>query len=240
MSLWFLLAAFFADVLGTMAGFGSSTLLLPIAVLFFDFGTALALVAWMHIAGNIGRIIFFRGGVSGGIVVVFGFFSVVFALVGALLVTSLDQATLKGLLGIFLVVYAGYTLTHPSFKLPHGKTSLAIGGASSGFLAGLIGTGGALRGAALAALKLPKAKYIATSAAASLAVDATRLPVYIHEGFLSREQLWYLPVLFVVALAGSYAGKRLVDKVPQASFSKIVLIAIGLVGFYFTAEWLRS
>lgn len=238
MSIWFLLAAFIADVLGTMAGFGSSTLLLPIAVLFFDFGTALALVAWMHIAGNIGRIVFFRQGLSVHFVLIFGAFSVVFSLLGALLVTSLDQATLKGLLGVFLTAYAGYSILHPEFKLPRSRSALAVGGASSGFLAGLIGTGGALRSAALAALRLPKAKYIATSAAVALAVDATRLPIYIHEGFLPRDYIGYLPVLFVLAIAGSYIGKRLVDKIPQLAFTRFVLSAIGLAGLYFVVDWL--
>lgn len=36
----FFLTAFFAEIIGTIVGFGSSTILLPLAVLFFDFNTA--------------------------------------------------------------------------------------------------------------------------------------------------------------------------------------------------------
>ena len=50
----FWLAAFFAEVIGTMAGFGSSAVFLPVALFFLDFQTTLTLVAVFHMSGNIG------------------------------------------------------------------------------------------------------------------------------------------------------------------------------------------
>lgn len=40
---WILSLALFAEILGTMAGFGSSTIFLPIMLLFFDSKTTLVL-----------------------------------------------------------------------------------------------------------------------------------------------------------------------------------------------------
>jgi hypothetical protein len=54
----------FFSVVGTMAGFGSSTIFLPLASCFVDFKTALVLVAIFHFFGNIGRITFFRHGLD--------------------------------------------------------------------------------------------------------------------------------------------------------------------------------
>ena len=113
-----------------------------------------------------------------------------------------------------------------------------IGGAISGFLAGLIGTGGALRGAFLSAFNLSKEKYIATAAAIALAVDLTRLPVYLGEGFLDSRYYWFIPTLIVIALAGSFVGKQIVTQLPQAIFRKVVLLALLLVGAYFVYGWL--
>ena len=56
----FFLSAFVAEIIGTMAGFGSSTIFLPLALFFVDFKTAIVLVAIFHLFGNIGRISFFR------------------------------------------------------------------------------------------------------------------------------------------------------------------------------------
>jgi hypothetical protein len=80
---------------------------------------------------------------------------------------------------------------------------------------------------------LPKDTYIATAAAIALAVDATRIPIYLRQGFLDSAFYWYLPVLFILALTGSYIGKQIVKRFPYEVFRKVVLIAIFLVGVKF-------
>ena len=44
----FFLSAFVAEIIGTMTGFGSSTIFLPLALFFVDFKTAIVLVAIFH------------------------------------------------------------------------------------------------------------------------------------------------------------------------------------------------
>ncbi len=57
--LLFLAGALIAEVIGTMAGFGAATVLTPIAVLFMDVKTAIAVVACFHLFGNGSRLGFF-------------------------------------------------------------------------------------------------------------------------------------------------------------------------------------
>ncbi|MBI2022810.1 sulfite exporter TauE/SafE family protein [Candidatus Daviesbacteria bacterium] len=233
MEILFFLAAFFSEIVGTIAGFGSSTIFLPLALLFFDFKTALILVALFHIFGNLGRIGFFRSGLDKNILIKFGLPSILFTLLGALLVSVIEQNLLKGILGIFLVFYSLISLFKEGFKVKPTLSNSIIGGGMSGFLAGLIGTGGALRGAFLTAFSLPKEKYIATAAAIALAVDLTRIPVYFSQGFLENKFYWYIPILFALALAGSFSGKQIVDKIPKTQFRKVVLVAILAIGVKF-------
>jgi len=238
MNLLFLLSALISEILGTIAGFGSSTIFLPLALLSFDFKTALILVAFFHIVGNISRISFFKKGLDKKLLIKFGAPSVVLTIIGALVVVYLPQDILKGILGVFLLMYAAYSLLQDKFRIPASTTSAVIGGALSGFLAGLIGTGGALRGAFLTGYGLTKEKYIATAAAIALVVDLTRIPIYISQGFLRHEYYWYLPVLFILAIAGSFMGKQIVKLFPYKMFRKVVLIAILLVGIKFLVEWI--
>lgn len=233
MSFLFLIAALLAEVVGTIAGFGSSTIFLPLALFFLDFKTALVLVAFFHVFGNIGRISFFRHGLHKRLLLTFGIPSVIATLVGALLVTFISQELLKALLGSFLVVYAGISLGKDTLQFAATKQNALLGGSVSGFLAGLVGTGGALRGAFLTAFGLPKEQYITTAATIALAVDITRIPVYVQQGFLTPQYYSYLPLLLVVALSGSFIGKRIVDRVPQAQFKKIVLVALLAIGLKF-------
>ena len=210
MVMLFFLTAFVSEIAGTMAGFGSSTIFLPLAILFFDFKTALVLVAFLHIFGNVGRIAFFKHGIDWNLILKFGVPSVLFTIIGALLVSRIPQDALKGYLGVFLIGYALYSLWKENFAVSPSNTNAIAGGGISGFLAGLIGTGGALRGAFLTGFKLPKDKYIATAASIALAVDITRIPIYITQGFLESKYYWYIPILFLVALAGSFTGKQIV------------------------------
>ena len=238
MSILFFFSAFIAEVLGTIAGFGSSTVFLPLALLFFDFKSALVLVALFHIFGNISRVSFFKHGLDRHILIIFGIPSVILTLIGALLVAYLPQEMLKGILGAFLIIYLIIYMWKEDLKVRPSLFNSVIGGGLSGFLAGLIGTGGALRGAFLTAFGLPKEKYIATAAAIALAVDFTRLPVYFTEGFLSKQYYWYIPFLFIIALAGSFTGRQIVKRVPQNTFKKVVLIAILVIGIKFVYDLL--
>ena len=233
MEILFWISALVAEIVGTMAGFGSSTIFLPIALFFYDFRTALILVAVFHISGNIGRIAFFRNGFDLKMLLRFGLPSVIMTLAGALLVQYVSQPLLKFVLGVFLFLYVAFSLWKPDFKAKPGLRNSLAGGSLSGFFAGLIGTGGALRGAFLNSFDLEKSVYISTAAAISLAVDITRIPVYLSNGYLPRELLIFLPFLFLVAIAGSFIGKKIVGKIPQIIFRKFVLVCIGLVSIKF-------
>ena len=236
--LLFLAAAFLAEIIGTIAGFGSSTILLPIALFFFDFPTALVLVAIFHISGNIGRATFFKHGFHRKILVNFGIPSILMTIVGALLVAYIPQDLLKFILGIFLIAFSVFSWRHPDFRFAPTKRNSVIGGAVSGFFAGLIGTGGALRGAFLNSFKFKKEVYIATAAVIALAVDLTRVPIYIFNGFLREEFYTVIPILFLLAIMGSYIGKQLVERISQKSFRKIVLLMIIAVSLKFVYDGL--
>jgi uncharacterized protein len=140
-----LIIALFSEIVGTMAGFGSSTIFLPLASYFVEFKTALVLAAIFHLFGNISRITFFRHGLDKNVLLIFGIPSFVLSLLGATLVGDLSQTVLKFILGIFLIVVSVTFLIKPKLAFPANRKSLVLGGGISGFMAGLIGTGGALR-----------------------------------------------------------------------------------------------
>jgi uncharacterized membrane protein YfcA len=121
----------------------------------------------------------------------------------------------------------------PGLSLEPTGRNILLGGSISVFFAGLIGTGGALRSSFLTSYDLGKSVYISTAAAISLAVDISRIPVYFASGYLPRKYYCFVPLLFIVAIAGSFIGKRIVSKVPQEKFRIFVLVFIGLVSLKF-------
>jgi uncharacterized membrane protein YfcA len=232
----FIIIGFFSEIIGTMAGFGSSTIYLPLASYIYDFQTALVLVAIFHFFGTISRIAFFRHGLEKNILLLFGIPSFVLSLIGATLVGYLSQTLLEFMLGLFLILISATFLLNPKLAFPANGKFLVLGGTLSGFITGLVGTGGALRASFLTGLKLEKERYIATAAVIALGTDATRIPSYISAGFLSEQYYYLIPLLFAIAVAGSYVGRKIVTKIDQDKFKKMVLIAIILASIKFIVD----
>jgi uncharacterized membrane protein YfcA len=236
----FFIVAFISEVIGAVAGFGSSTIFLPLALFFVDFETALILVAISHLFGNLGRVNFFRHGLDKKIIATFGIPSILFSFLGASIVGILSQDILKVILGIFLITISILFLVRPSMKVPTNRNMVMTGGGISGLITGLVGTGGALRATFLTGFNLEKTRYIATAAVIALGTDATRIPLYLSQGFLMQQYYYYIPILAATAIGGSYIGKKIVGKIDQNIFRKIVLVTIILVSINFIISGSRS
>src|ERR671931_2035748 len=232
-SLLFFLIAFISEVIGAIAGFGSSTIFLPLALFFVDFKTALKLVAVSHLIVNIGRINFFRHGLDKKMIITFGIPSILLSFLGASLIGALPQSVLQIILGIFLIAFSVIFLLKPSLKFAANTRTTITGGSISGFITGIVGTGGALRAMFLTGFNLEKTKYIATAAVIALATDSTRIPSYLYQGFLLPQYYYYIPIFFVTAIGGSILGRKIVGKINQMMFKKFVLVSITLVGIKF-------
>jgi len=87
---------------------------------------------------------------------------------------------------------------------------------------------------------MDKEKYIATSAVVALGTDVTRIPYYITAGFLPEQYYYLIPFLFVSAFLGSYVGRKIVTRIDQEKFKKLVLIAIILVSVKFVLDGITA
>jgi hypothetical protein len=151
---------------------------------------------------------------------------VILTVLGAYIVIYVPQNVLTVLLGVFLLLFSIYSLLHPDFKVKAGKINTIIGGSLSGFLQGLIGIGGPLRGSFLISYNLDKFKYIATLSAIAVFIDITRIPIYYFNNLLEPQFYYLIPPLVIIGVVGSYTGKKIVNKISQNTFKKFVLIAI--------------
>ena len=232
--------AFIAEIAGTISGFGSSSIFLPIAHQFLNYETALILVALYHIFGNTARLSLFYTHWNARIFFLFGIPSIFATILGANLVGMIDENILKIILGIVLTLFAFYSLLHPSFEIKATPLLWGVGGALSGFTAGLIGTGGVLRGAFMTLFGLSKEVYIATIASIALLVDFTRIPIYFWNGFLGKEYFCYIPVLFVIAFLWSFIGKKIVAQVETKVLKSIILLWIIALSIVLILQWYFS
>ena len=116
------------------------------------------------------------------------------------------------------------------WKLRASDRNASIGGTISGFIAGLAGTGGAVRGITLTAFALEKGAFVATSAWIDMGVDLSRSAVYASQGYVTGEVLAYLPAMAVIAMSGSWLGKRVLERIDQKHFRSLVLLLVVAAG----------
>lgn len=226
----FFLIALLSEIVGTVAGFGSSVFFVPLASFFFDFHQVLALTSILHVFSNAAKLVFFGKHIQLRLLLLFGIPSVAAVIVGAYLSTKLTLRFDELTLGLFLILLSVFLLRNPSARISASQFNAITAGGVAGFLAGLIGTGGALRGLALAAFDLEKGVFVATSAGIDSGVDFSRMIIYLRSGYLAPKSLIYIAGLLVIAFVGSYIGKLSLTHIHQKHFRRIVLGFVLLIG----------
>ena len=220
-----------AGGVGTLTGFGTSTIMVPALLLFYPLPQTLLLVAIVHWFGDIWKLLLFREGIRWRLIVAFGVPGLVMSFAGARATLIADETVLSRVLGGVLLLYVVFLLFKSTFKMAENLGNAGIGGGLSGFLAGLFGVGGAVRGAFLLAFDLPKAVYIATSGGIGLVIDSTRLITYWAGGTRLPEALALGLIAFIPAsLLGAKLAERVVDRIPQQSFRIVVAVFLMLAG----------
>ncbi|MBG49386.1 MAG: hypothetical protein CML05_13960 [Pseudozobellia sp.] len=228
----FLLLALLAEILGTIGGFGSSVFFVPIANFYFDFESVLGLTAIYHLSSNLSKIFLFKKGLNKRLLIAIGLPSIIFVIVGGILTKVVNSNYLEIVLGLFLVTLSAIFLMNKNLAINPNRKNAIIGGSLSGFSAGLLGTGGAIRGLTMAAFNLEKNVYIATSAFIDFWIDFSRTFVYLFNGFIHKHDLVYVPFLLLIGLIGTAIGKKILHYIPQEKFKVIslsLILTIGLV-----------
>ncbi|GAK75495.1 hypothetical protein JCM19275_175 [Nonlabens ulvanivorans] len=226
----FLILALLAEVLGTIGGFGSSVFFVPVANFYFDFQSVLGITALFHLSSNVTKIAFFRKGLDKRLLLYLGIPAIIFVSIGAFLSKYVNPGMLGLILGVFLIVLSLVFLIFKKLVVKDSNKNAIAGGVLSGLSAGLLGTGGAIRGITMAAFKMDKATFIATSAAIDFGVDASRAVIYYYNGYMHQDHLYIAGLLLIVAIVGTWIGKRILAYFSQEQFRTLVLVLILIIG----------
>ena len=236
----FFLLALLAEIIGTISGFGSSILFVPLASIFINFKLVLGITAVFHVFSNLSKIFLFQKGINRNIAIKLGVPAVIFVILGAYLTSVIPLKEIELSMNLIILGLTILLISGVGKKIEQTNFNLYTGGVISGFMAGLIGTGGAIRGVTLAAFGLEKDIFIATSALIDLGVDTSRAVVYILQGYFQQEHIVFIPFLIVIAIVGSYLGKKVLVYLPEKYFHYVVLGVIGTISILQTIQYFRA
>lgn len=232
--LYIALLTILASGIGTITGFGTSTILIPILLFYLPLPETLLVVGVIHFSGDIWKMILFRKGFDWKLILTFGLTGIMASYLGARIVFSASPELLLRILGAFMLAYVIFLVFKPDFKVPKKNLTAITGGGLSGFFAGIFGVGGAIRTLFLSAFDLPKAVFIATTGAIAFLIDSTRITTYLVNGVrLEDAYLWGFLVFIPASFAGTALAKKVVDKIPQKWFRMVVALFLFVMGIKF-------
>lgn len=251
-SFFFLLfSSFFASVLAFFSGFGLTTLLLPLLVIFLPLPLAVSATAIIHLANNLFKALLVWKSCDWKIVWKFGSLSWIASILGAYLFAKISflepiliysigfrdaRVTWIGLLiGTLLIVSLCLEFLEKQRPGALATKYLSIGGVLSGFFGGISGNQGVIRSAFLIQLNLAPNVFIATSVFCSLIVDIPRTVIYGITYFPEFYEQSFIVLLFgalSAAFMGSLAGIYLLPKITilgLKSFVSFVVVVFSLL-----------
>ncbi|OGG59236.1 hypothetical protein A2765_03365 [Candidatus Kaiserbacteria bacterium RIFCSPHIGHO2_01_FULL_56_24] len=229
------LLTFGTAIIGTIAGFGISTIMVPVLALGFPIPEVLLFVGIVHWLDGVWKIILFRReGLNIRLVLWFALPAAATSVLGALLTFKVPGEILLQIVGIGLIGYVAFLFARPAFRLARTARNEFVAGLVSGFLPGLVGVGGEIRSAFLSAFDLPKASFIFTSGVIALFIDTGRVATYFIGGTrLSGDFLFALMVAVPASLAGAWLAKRIANRIPQRLFRPLIGVLLLLVSIKF-------
>ena len=230
-TLAFSAAAVAAGGVASVSGFGIGSVLTPLLPL--RAGTMLAVAAGSipHVLATALRFWLVRDHVNRRVLLGFGLTSAAGGLAGALLHSRFQSPALGLVLGALLVFAGLMGLTGLAARLRLEGPWAWGAGLLSGAFGGLVGNQGGIRSAAMLGFDVPKAEFLATATAIGLMVDAARMPVYLATEWRTLVPLWPLIALGSAGtLAGTLAGKRVLERLPESLYRRAVSSAILALG----------
>lgn len=224
------IGAFAAAAISATAGFGGALLLLPILIRVVGVEAAVPLLTMAQLIGNVARVGFYYREIRWRPVGLFLGAAIPAAIAGAMLFVSLPKEIGIRLIGGAILCFVLLRMSGLA-KFGPSNFVLVAGGAVVGFLSGLAGSAGPLGAAIFLALGLPPMAYIASEAVTAATMHAAKLLIYKSSLDLGSE-FWPLGLaLGVTMILGTWASKRLIERIPADLFRKLVgvlLVAIAL------------
>ncbi len=151
-------------------------------------------------------------------------------IVALYLFKSIDTSTLVHALGVFIILFAIYSLLGFELKQHCSRKWAAVAGTVGGVVSTLFGTGGPLYVIYFQLRGLPKSVFRSTVATAFLIEGGIRLSGYAVAGFYSKDILLWTAAAIPVMAIGLYIGGHLHTNISQRHFQQAVGVLLIISG----------
>lgn len=207
-----------AGTLSGIVGFGSSIMLMPVLVIEFGPRQAVPIMAVAAIMANLSRILAWWREVDWRACAAYSVTGIPGAAMGAGTLLVLPSQVIEVALGAFFLAMIPLRRWLSSRKLKPDLWHLAVIGLVVGYVTGIVVSTGPITVPIFLAYGLVKGAFLATEAASSLAVYASKVAVFRTFGFLPTEILVQGLITGSSLMCGAFIAKRFVLKLEPDYF----------------------
>ncbi|KQP37410.1 sulfite exporter TauE/SafE family protein [Pseudorhodoferax sp. Leaf274] len=217
-----LLVGLVAGAVSGVIGTGSSVMLLPVLVHAFGPKQAVPIMAVAAVVGNAARVLAWWRSVDWRAVCAYALPGAPAAMLGARTLWAMPAQAVDIALGLFfvLVVPLRHWLQRRQWRLQ--LWQLAVAGAAIGYLTGVVLSTGPLSVPAFSAYGLVKGAFIGTEAASALLLYVAKSLAFAQLGGLPWEVLSRGLIVGAALMAGTFAGKAFVLRLPAGLFQRLL------------------
>jgi len=232
---WLILgaAAIVGSTIGGVAGFGTGVIMIPAIAWSVGVKATVPVLTICMLVGNSARVWFSRGEIEWRVVAAFLVGAVPATIVGATLYARIESEWLSRILGAFMIL--AVPLRHwlarsgIAVRLRH----FPLIGAGFGFLSAIVGAVGPLITPFFLSHGLRKGRYLATDALCTVGSYITRGIVFRRAELLTGPIILTGLYIGVVMIGGAWIGRRLMDRMSEKSFLRIVEVLLIVFGLHF-------
>lgn len=229
-----------AGTIGGVVGFGSGVLLLPVVTWAFGPQAAVPILTVASLCGNASRAALYLREIDWRVVGYYCAGAIPAAVLGALVFVRLESHVIPFVFGAFVIAMVPVRRWAAKHELRAKLRHFPLVGATMGFLSAIVSTTGPINAPFFLSFGLVRGAYLATEAASTAFVHATKSLVYGKFSALRPDTLMIGVALGALLLVGSYLGKRIVNRVDGARFIVIVEVALVVSGVVMVAQGIAA
>ncbi|MFC5552213.1 sulfite exporter TauE/SafE family protein [Massilia aerilata] len=217
-----LLVGVAAGVVSGIVGTGSSMMLMPVLVIFFGPQQAVPIMAIGAVMGNLGKVLAWRREIDWRVCAAYCSTAVPGAALGVRTLLALPVHAVDLVLGAFFIgmVPARRWLARRDFRFS--LLHLALIGGPVGFLTGIVVSTGPITVPVFTSYGLERGAFLATEAAASLAVYVSKITAFKEFGALPADVVAKGLIAGVALMSGSFFARSVVLRMQPATFRLLV------------------
>ena len=205
-----------------VTGFGSGLIATPLLALFLPLTFAIPFISLLDMTASATHITHTRQHISWKVIFRALPFAFIGVPIGLFVLQTIDTKILVKALGIFIIVFAIYSLIAPKLKKSDSIIWPAFGGFFGSLIGAMFGTGGPFYVFYFQLQQLDKSAFRATCAAVFLLDGLIRAVGFTYSGFYTSTVLLSIAYALPVMFFSMYIGNHIHTNITARSFQKSI------------------